>query len=264
MSVTHRPLVAVVSDVKMIGIHPFHAVGEKYMSALAHGSDVLPLILPPHEPGIDSPGEVPFFGLDEVFDRFDGLFLPGSASNMEPWRYGSEVAPDDGSDRDKQRDSTTLKLIDGALERGLPLFCVCRGFQELNVAFGGSLHQQLHRVKGKLDHRADPAKSRAEQYAPAHDITLADNGVLMTITGAARARVNSIHEQGIDRLGDRLVPEAWAPDGVLEAVSVEDAKAFALGVQWHPEWRFWEDAMSRALFIAFGAATRTYAGERYS
>ena len=264
MSKTHHPLVGVVSDVKMIGIHPFHAVGEKYVSALAHGSGVLPLILPPHEAGLDSPGDEPFYDLDQVFDCFDGLFLPGSASNMEPWRYGGEALPDDPSTRDKQRDATTLRLIEGALQRGLPLFCVCRGFQELNVAFGGSLHQQVHLVDGKLDHRADSSKSRAEQYAPAHDITLADNGVLHAIAGVAKARINSIHEQAVDRLGSRLVPEAWAPDGIIEAVSVEDARAFALGVQWHPEWRFWEDKVSTALFAAFGDAVRAQAEKRTS
>ena len=259
MSAAHRPLVGVVSDVKMIGIHPFHAVGEKYVSALAYGSNVMPLILPPHEAGLDSPNDDPFYDLDDVLDRFDGLFLPGSASNMEPWRYGADALPDDPSTRDRQRDATTLKLIEGALEREIPLFCVCRGFQELNVAFGGTLHQQVHRIEGKLDHRADAAKSRAEQYAQAHDVMLADNGKLRAIAGVTRARVNSIHEQGVDHLGHRLVPEAWAPDGLVEAVSVEDAQAFALGVQWHPEWRFWEDPMSTALFTAFGDAVRARA-----
>lgn len=257
-----RPLVGVITDVKMVGIHPFHMVGEKYMAALAYGADVLPVALPPLQAGLDSPDDTPFYDIDEILGRFDGLFLPGSASNMEPWRYGAAVRDGDPSVRDPQRDATSLRLLNAALDGGLPLFCVCRGYQELNVALGGSLYQQVHEVPGMLDHRADASKTRAEQYAPAHDITMADNGRLRALAGRDRASVNSIHEQGIDRLADRLVAEAWAPDGLIEAVSVADAPGYALGVQWHPEWRFWEDDLSRRLFKAFGDEVYRYAAAR--
>lgn len=257
-----RPLVGVVADVKQVGLHPFHVVGEKYMAALAYGAGVLPVALPPVAAGLDSPDDSPFYDLEEALERIDGLFLPGSASNMEPRHYNGATDPDDASPRDPQRDATSLSLIGAVLARGLPLLCVCRGFQELNVALGGSLHQQVHLVAGLMDHRADAAMPRARQYAYTHEVRLADNGLLRRLAGAATAPVNSIHEQGVDRLAARLVPQAWAPDGLIEAASVADASGFALGVQWHPEWRFWEDALSTGIFQVFGEAARAFAEKK--
>lgn len=256
---SRRPLVGVVSDIRAIDGHSYHLAGEKYMAALAHGAGVLPVILPPIPASREAQPSDPFYGVEEVLDRCDGLFLPGSVSNIEPWRYGGVLDPQDQSLRDPQRDATSLALIAGALERGVPLFCACRGLQELNVALGGSLHQQVHLVPGLLDHRADETAPLDVQYGPAHAVRFAEGGLFARLAGAAAARVNSLHEQGIDRLAARLVAEGRAEDGLIEAVSVAGAAGFALGVQWHPEWRHAEDALSLALFAAFGEAVRAHA-----
>ncbi|MDP2622143.1 MAG: gamma-glutamyl-gamma-aminobutyrate hydrolase family protein [Hyphomicrobiales bacterium] len=257
-----RPLVGVVSDIRAIDGHSYHLAGEKYMAALAHGAGVLPVILPPIS-GIRAEEEAGcFYGADEALERIDGLFLPGSASNVEPRRYGGVFDPSDSSQRDPQRDETSLTLIPAAIERGLPLFCVCRGLQELNVALGGTLHQELHAVPETMQHLADSTAPHEVKYAPAHSVRFAENGIFARLAGGATAKVNSVHEQGIDRLAERLIAEGWAADGMIEAASVADATGFAIGVQWHPEWRFAEDALSRALFRAFGEAVCAYAGLR--
>jgi len=255
---TRRALVGVVADIRSIDGHSYHLAGEKYMAALAHGAGVLPVILPPITAGRGAE-EAPFYDVEEVLERLDGLFLPGSGSNMEPWRYGGVLDPDDDSVRDPQRDATSLALIVGAIERGLPLLCVCRGFQELNVALGGTLHQNLRLVPGLTDHRADENETHEVQYARSHRVRFAEDGVLRALAGGATAMVNSVHEQGIDRPAQRLIAEGWAEDGLVEAARVADAPGFALGVQWHPEWRYAEDALSRALFAAFGDAARAHA-----
>ncbi len=255
------PLVGIPADVRQIGIHPFHAVGEKYINAVAHGAGALPILLPAFGRGADLD---PLFGhvdLDELIARLDGLFLPGSPSNVEPHHY--DGAPFDAETmRDPQRDATTLPLITAALAAGLPLFAVCRGFQELNVALGGTLHQRVHALPGMLDHREDTSLPRAEQYAPAHPVILDADGVIARIVGATEIMVNSLHAQGIDRLADRLAVEGRAPDGLVEAVRVKDAPGFAIAVQWHPEWRVRDNPQSMALFRAFGDACRARAETR--
>jgi gamma-glutamyl-gamma-aminobutyrate hydrolase PuuD len=160
---------------------------------------------------------------------------------------------------DPARDATTLPLLRAALARGMPLLAICRGIQELNVALGGSLHQQLQSVAGRMDHRAGPGAPEA-QYAPRHAIAL--SGSLAALLGAREIMVNSLHEQGIDRVADGLSAEALAPDGTVEAVRVTGAASFAYGVQWHPEWQAAANPQSRTLFAAFAAACRRYAESR--
>jgi len=138
---------------------------------------------------------------------------------------------------------------------GVPVFGICRGFQEMNVAFGGTLHQKLHEVPGYLDHRDDGTQPLEVQYGPAHEVTLEPGGVLRALAASDRIQVNSLHNQGIDRLGAELAVEARAPDGVIEAFRVRDAQRFALAVQWHPEWKVMSNPFSRALFAAFGQAS---------
>lgn len=254
-----RPLVGVIADIRAIDGHSYHLAGEKYMAALTHGAGVLPLILPPILGSRADGGSEGFYDAKEIFERLDGLFLPGSASNIEPRRYGGLLDPDDDSLRDPQRDETSLTLIPAAIELGLPLFCVCRGFQELNVAFGGTLHQELRSVPETMPHRAESTAPHEVKYGRAHMVRLAENSLFAQLAGGTAAKVNSVHEQGIDRLAERLVAEGWAEDGMVEAVQVADATGFAIGVQWHPEWRFAEDALSRALFRAFGEAARAHA-----
>lgn len=228
----------------MIGPHPFHAVGEKYIVAVRDGAGAIPLLIPVLDKPID---------IEEILGTVDGILLTGSPSNVAPKIYGGP-APRDGVLQDERRDATTLPLIRAIVEHGTPLLAVCRGFQELNVAYGGTLFQHVEEVPGRMDHREDKTAPLDVQYAPVHDVLLA--GHLQRIAGKPKIKVNSLHGQGIDRVGEGLVVEALADDNQVEALRVKDAKAFAIGVQWHPEWRFWENDFSKALFAAFGEAMR--------
>ena len=228
----------------MVGRHPFHLVGEKYARAVMEAAGAAPLLIPALAE------ELRF---DELLDRLDGLLFTGSPSNVEPHRYqGPPSVP--GTLHDPARDATTLPLIRKAVEAGVPVFGICRGFQEMNVAFGGTLHQRVHEVQGFLDHRDDETQPLEVQYGPAHDVTLEPGGVLRSLSANDRVRVNSLHSQGIERLGSELAIEARAPDGLIEAFRVARAPGFALAVQWHPEWQVMSNSFSRALFAAFGQA----------
>jgi putative glutamine amidotransferase len=230
----------------MVGAHPFHMVGEKYARAVLDAAGAAPLLIPSLADEL---------GFDELLQRLDGLLFTGSPSNVEPHLYeGAPSAP--GTLHDPARDATTLPLIRKAVRAGVPVFGICRGFQEMNVAFGGTLHQRLHEVPGHLDHRDDETQPLEVQYGPAHDVTLEPGGVLRALALSDRIEVNSLHNQGIDRLGAELAVEARAPDGVIEAFRVRDAQRFALAVQWHPEWKVMSNPFSRALFAAFGQASR--------
>jgi putative glutamine amidotransferase len=247
-----RPVIGLPADRRMIGPHPFHAVGEKYIRAVVEAAGAIPFLIPSLGDALD---------LGEVLDRLDGILFTGSPSNVEPYRYqGAPSAP--GTLHDPARDATTLPLIPGAVAAGVPVLGVCRGFQEMNVAFGGTLHQRVHEVPGMMDHRDDESLPLDEQYGPAHDVNLEPGGLLRQIAGAERARVNSLHSQGVDRLGADLAIEARAPDGLIEAFRVKSAPQFAIAVQWHPEWRVMSNTFSRALFAAFGAASRERAQSR--
>jgi putative glutamine amidotransferase len=221
-------------------------VGEKYIEAIAQGANAIPVLVPALGAQIDLPS---------LLDACDGLLLTGSASNVEPHHYGGP-ASEPGTLHDPNRDATTLPLIPRAVAAGLPVLAICRGFQEMNVAYGGSLHQRLHEVPGFLDHRDDESQALDVQYGPAHEVLLEPGGALEKIAGAARLKVNSLHWQGVDELGEGLSVEARAPDGVIEAFSVTGSPSFSMGLQWHPEWQFAKDPFSRALFAAFGKASR--------
>jgi len=242
-----RPLIGIPADRRMIGLHPFHAVGEKYARAVLEAADAVPLLIPALADEL---------GLDELLQRLDGLLFTGSASNVEPQHYQGPPS-DPGTLHDPARDATTLPLIRKAVQVGVPVFGICRGFQEINVAFGGTLHQKLHEVPGHLDHRDDTTQPLEVQYGPAHEVTLEPGGLLRSLVGGTeRIRVNSLHWQGIERLGRDLAVEARAPDGLIEAFRVQNAQRFAIAVQWHPEWKVMSNPFSRALFAAFGAASR--------
>ena len=221
-------------------------VGEKYIDAIAQGANAVPLLVPALGSEIDLPS---------LLDACDGLLLTGSPSNVEPQHYGGP-ASEPGTLHDPNRDATTLPMIPRAVAAGLPVLAICRGFQEMNVAYGGTLHQKLHEVPGYLDHRDDESEPLELQYAPAHEVLLEPGGQLQKLAGKDRLQVNSLHSQGIARLADDLAVEARAPDGVIEAFRVADSPAFALALQWHPEWQFAKNAFSRALFAAFGFASR--------
>lgn len=237
-----KPLVGILCDARPHDGTQVRQVNIEYIRAAREGADAEVLL-------------VPLAGDPGILARLDGLLLPGSPSNVAPWRYGG-ASPRPGTLLDEARDAAALALIPAAIERGLPLLCICRGFQELNVALGGTLHQHVHEIAGRLDHREDCAAATDAQYAPAHAIAIAPDSRLGAIAGVASAQVNSLHHQGIDRLAPGLAADAAAPDGQIEAVSRPGGKGFVLGVQWHPEWRWREDPLSRAIFGAYGAALR--------
>jgi putative glutamine amidotransferase len=245
---SHTLLVGIPCDHRQVGKHSFHMVGEKYILAVRDGAGAMPFLIPVLDPPIPT---------NEILESVSGLLFTGSISNVAPKHYGGG-APRDGVLQDERRDETTLPLLSAAIERGVPVLCLCRGFQELNVAFGGSLHQFVHEVPGRADHRDDSAAPLDVQYGPAHAVRVEEGGLLAKIVPTKSFRVNSLHAQGIDRLAPSLHADAVAPDGTIEAVSVPGAKGFVLGVQWHPEWRWREDAVSRAIFSAFGDAVRAF------
>ena len=242
------PLVGVVSDRRMLGKHPFHMAGEKYLQAVAQAARAYPVVLPSLADG---------FEVLDVVDRLDGLLLTGSPSNVEPHHYAGP-ASEPGTLHDPQRDEAALAMIPAFIRAGVPLLAICRGFQEMNVAFGGTLHQKVHEVPGYRVHRENPQDPLDVQYRPAHPVTFSEGGLLAGITGRSGASVNSVHSQGVDRLGEQLVVDAVSDDGLIEAFTVKDAPGFALGVQWHPEWKVLDDPVSTALFRAFGEACRAH------
>jgi putative glutamine amidotransferase len=240
------PLVGIPCDHRMVGKHAFHMVGEKYIAAMRDGAGVLPLLIPV------LPDAIP---ADEILASVDGLFFTGSLSNVAPKHYGG-ASPRDGVLQDEFRDTTTLPLLKAAIAAGKPVLAVCRGFQELNVALGGTLHQHVQEVPGRNDHREDNTAPLDVQYGPAHAVTVQEGGLLSRIVREKTFQVNSLHGQGIDRLAAGLHADAIAPDGQIEAISMPGAKGFLFAVQWHPEWKWSENPQSRAIFAAFGEAVR--------
>lgn len=246
LAVAPLPVVGITACVRRLDQHSFHVVGDKYVRAVSDGVKALPWVIPALG------GSWP---LSDLVTRLDGLLVTGSPSNVEPHHYGGPASAA-GTPHDPDRDATTLPLIRAAIDRGVPVLAICRGLQELNVALGGTLHQRVHELPHRLDHRAADELPPEEAYAPVHPVRLAEGGILARITGRREIMVNSLHGQGIDRLAGGLAVEAEAPDGIIEAVRVEHAPALALAVQWHPEWRFWENSVSTALLTAFGDAVR--------
>ncbi len=241
------PIVGIPCDHRTVNDHPTSTVGEKYIAAVRDGAGVLPLLIP----ALDRP-----IAAGEVLDAVDGLLFTGAPSNVSPHHYGGP-SPREGNLADSNRDATTLPLLRAAVAAGLPTFCICRGLQELNVALGGTLFQHVAEEPGRLNHSAMHKPTVEERYGPAHTIEVAQGGMLAQILSEHSFIGNSLHGQAIDRLAPGLFVEALAPDGTIEAVSLPGSKAFLLAVQWHPEWRWWENPQSRALFAAFGAALRS-------
>jgi putative glutamine amidotransferase len=239
-----RPIVVIPACTTLIEGYVFDAVGRKYTAAIAEVADCQPLLVPVG-PGMSDIGS--------ILEIADAILLTGSRSNVAPEHYGEEtpIKPDA---LDPFRDALTLPLIRAAVERKTPLFAICRGFQELNVALGGSLHQAVHDVNGHKDHRARYELPLDEMYGPVHTVSL--RGKLRDWVGSDKLLVNSLHWQGIARLADGLKPEAFAEDGLIEAVRGPDDATFCLGVQWHPEWQPKSNPVSTSLFRRFGAAAR--------
>ncbi|HEY0301519.1 MAG TPA: gamma-glutamyl-gamma-aminobutyrate hydrolase family protein [Rhizomicrobium sp.] len=241
-----RPVVGFPCDRRLLGQHPFHVVGEKYIVAVREGAAALPFLVPVLDPPLPP---------EDIVAAVDGLLFTGSPSNVAPRHYGGP-APRASVLQDEHRDATALPLLRAAIAAGKPVLCICRGFQELNVAFGGTLHQHVQEVPGRRDHREPRDAPLDVQYGPVHDVAVVEGGMLAGMIRERSFAVNSLHAQGIDRLAGPLRAEAVAPDGQIEAVSLPGAKGFLFAVQWHPEWAWAENPVSRAIFAAFGDALR--------
>ncbi len=241
------PLVGISACTKTFHAFPVHSVPARFSEAMVSVVGATPLLIPPVGASVDIPGLVA---------HFDGVVTTGSPSNVQPHLYGQEDDPDNVL-RDPDRDATTLPVLREAVRQGVPVLAVCRGIQELNVAFGGTLHQFIHKVPGCQDHRSvklEPMRGRA---ALRHAVQLAEGGLLRRIAGRGVEMVNSLHAEGVARLAEGFMVEAVAPDGVIEAIS-RPGGAFCLGVQWHPETLYEENAFARAIFAAFGEAVQAH------
>ena len=238
------PLIGISGCRKSFDNCDYDCAPNMYMEALEKNCHVIPLIIPPLGDHLE---------FDALINLFDGFLFTGSSSNVEPYHYDGKKSVK-GTLHDPHRDSTTLPLIRNAINLGVPVLCICRGIQELNVAYGGSLYQRIFEEKNMLDHRSDINQSLDERYDVAHEVHLIAGGFFEKLAGKTKINVNSLHSQGINQLGTGLKVEAVAPDGLIEAVSVKDASQFAVGVQWHPEYKTEENSFSRALFKAFDDA----------
>lgn len=247
-----QPLVAVSSDVRQFENYTWHAAPQQYLEAAISGAGVLPVLVPSFGDRLD---------IDELLSSVDGVMLTGSKSNVDPRLYGEEATEANGP-YDHARDATTIPLIRRAIERGVPLLAICRGLQEMNVALGGSLATEIQERDGAMDHRAPVSDIQDERFAIRHAATIKPGSCLASVFGAGDIQINSVHRQAVDRLGSKLEVEAVAPDGTVEAVSVRDSRAFAVGVQWHPEYWVKSDDISQRIFKAFGDAVRAHAAAR--
>lgn len=247
-----KPIIAIPADIRVLDGATWHAVQQQYVRAALGAAGLMALIVPAVESGYD---------IDSVLDRVDGVLVSGSASNVHPALY--DVEPTEAHmPFDPARDATSLPMIRRAIDRGIPLLAICRGIQELNVALGGSLDTEIQDQPGRNDHRKPDVPERDGMYAIRQTVRIKEGSCIAQYLGAGEILVNSLHRQAIARTAPRLQVEATASDGTVEAVSVIDAKAFAVGVQWHPEYWAESDTPSRQLFEAFGDAVRTYAERR--
>ena len=245
------PLVGLPADTYEKSGFLFHSLGDKYVRALTDVSKVASVMIP---------SLIEEDGINALLDHFDGVLMTGAISNVHPPHYG-EAATQAHEPYDHARDTTTLKLIRACVDRGIPLLCICRGFQELNVVMGGTLETEIQEKAGRMDHRGH-GEDPDERYKPAHKINIEKGGVLSRILGKSETEINSVHRQGVKTLGAGLQVEATAPDGIIEAVSVKGARAFTLGTQWHPEYKAAQNPDSVKIFTAFGDAVRAHMRER--
>lgn len=259
---TIRPLIGVNADIRDGHGMDFLASGLKYVTGVMEGTDGIPVLVPTLG-DVENGGD---YHIDELIDRLDGLVLTGGRSNVDPHHYGGEPFRPDTL-RDPMRDSTTLPLARKAVAKGLPLFGICRGIQEINVALGGSLHPYLWELDGVNDHRMPQTDVASIRFAPRHPVHLFEGGLFAEIAAAAgidglEVMVNSLHGQSIDRVADGLQVEALSDDGVIEGISMPGAPGFVAGVQWHAEYRVDINPFNRAVFKAFGHAARRRAAAR--
>lgn len=249
-----KPLVGIAASIFGPPDRPVthHSMGERYVQAVSRAAGAVPMLIPALGAEYD---------IADLADRIDGLLLPGGRANIEPHHYGGPPFPEDEV-RDPLRDATVLPLIRACIDKGVPIFGICRGIQELNVALGGSLHYRVHELPGKMDHRMPREGTSEEKFALRHHIEIDEGGLLTALESSRRVKVNSAHGQGLDRVASDLTVEAMAEDGIIEAVSLRGAPALTVAVQWHAEWNWETHDLSRALFAAFGEASAERAARR--
>jgi putative glutamine amidotransferase len=248
-----RPVIGIISNSHLINDqYPAHAGGTMNSEAVAEVSGAIPLLIP---------ADPRFVQVNELLDVCDGFLLTGGRPNVHPAEYGEDETPAHGT-FDRGRDAIVLPLIRACVERGQPFFGVCRGFQEVNVAMGGTLHPEIRDLPGRMNHRMPPDGTLEEKFALRHKVTFTPDGPFHRLLGALEVMTNTLHGQGIKRPGARVVIDGLAPDDTPEAIFVRDAPGFTLSVQWHPEYRAGMDPVSRPLFHAFGQAARTWRAAR--
>ncbi|MGY5778883.1 gamma-glutamyl-gamma-aminobutyrate hydrolase family protein [Rhizobium sp. LEGMi135b] len=247
-----RPIIAIPADIREFDGTSWHAVQLQYVRAAVKAAGLMALIVPALEHDNDA---------DAILDRVDGLLVSGSATNVHPSLYGKEAKESDGP-FDPARDATSLPLIRRAIERAIPMLAICRGIQELNVALGGTLASEIQEQPGIWDHRKPQNVDRDTMYSIRQSVFVKEGSCIARVVGPGEVRVNSLHRQAIADTAPKLQVEALAEDGTIEAVSVIGAKAFAVGVQWHPEYWAETDSPSLKLFTAFGDAVRDYAASK--
>lgn len=248
-----RPLVGIVGNSYVMDDgYPVQATGTMNLSAMAMVAKALPVMIPSGQHWVN---------VTELCTRFDGFLFTGGRPNVHPSEYGEIETKAHGA-FDRERDGLTLPLIRAAVDAGLPILGICRGFQEFNVAFGGSLHPEIRDLPGRMNHRMPPDSSLDEKFAHRHMVQLSPDGVFAQIFGSDAVMTNSLHGQGIKTAGTRVLVEGYAPDDTAEAIRIKDAIGFALAVQWHPEYQADKDDVSRPLFEAFGHAMRDYASSK--
>jgi putative glutamine amidotransferase len=247
-----RPVVGIIGNSYLINdSYPAHSSGTMNSAAVAEVAGCLPLIIP---------SDPRYVAVDELLDLCDGFLLTGGRPNVHPSEYGEDETPAHGA-FDRGRDAITLPLIRACVDRGQPFLGICRGFQEVNVALGGTLHPEIRDLPGRMNHRMPPKGTLEECFALRHMVTFADGGVFHRLTGAREVMTNTLHGQGIARAAANIVIDGHAPDGTPEAIYVKDAPGFTLSVQWHPEWNAGADPVSRPLFQAFGQAVAAWAAQ---
>ena len=245
-----RPVVGIIGNHHLVNDeYPAHSGGTMNTEAVAEVSGCLPLLIP---------ADPRYVSVEDLMARCDGFLLTGGRPNVHPEEYGEPYTEAHGA-MDRARDAVTLPLVRACVERGQPFLGICRGFQEVNVAMGGSLYPEIRDLPGRDNHRMPPDGTLEEKFALRHIVTLSEGGVFHRLFGAREVLTNTLHGQGVKDPGARIVIDGYAPDGTPEALYVRDAPGFTLSVQWHPEWDAANDPVSRPLFTAFGAAVRAWA-----
>ena len=248
-----RPVVGIIGNQSLLNdTYRVHAGGTMNSEAVAGVAKCMPLLIPadPH-----------LVSVEELMERCDGFLFTGGRPNVHPSEYGEEETEAHGA-FDRCRDAITLPLIRACVDSGQPFLGICRGFQEVNVAMGGTLYPEIRDLPGRMNHRMPPDGTVEEKFALRHKVTFTPGGIFARLMGAAEVMTNSLHGQGINRPGGRIVIDGLAPDGTPEAIYVQGAPGFTLSVQWHPEWNAAADPVSRPLFQAFGDAVRDCAVRR--